>query len=63
MPYPDFVKIVELGPRDGLQNEPGHISTDTKVAFVNRLSAAGSIRYRAIYAILRIKNFTNVEFV
>ncbi len=35
------VKIVEVGPRDGLQNEAGTIPTDTKVAFIDRLSATG----------------------
>jgi hydroxymethylglutaryl-CoA lyase len=34
------VKIVEVGPRDGLQNEHAHISTADKIAFVDRLSAA-----------------------
>jgi hydroxymethylglutaryl-CoA lyase len=34
------VIIVEVGPRDGLQNEAAHVSTADKVAFVDRLSAA-----------------------
>ena len=33
--------IVEVGPRDGLQNEAASIPTAEKVAFVDRLSAAG----------------------
>ena len=33
--------IVEVGPRDGLQNERAAISTADKIEFVNRLSAAG----------------------
>ncbi len=37
----DFVKIVEVGPRDGLQNEQQSISTDDKVDLIDRLSAAG----------------------
>jgi hydroxymethylglutaryl-CoA lyase len=41
MRYPDSVTIVEVGPRDGLQNESAAVSTDDKVAFVDRLSAAG----------------------
>jgi hydroxymethylglutaryl-CoA lyase len=36
-----MIRIVEVGPRDGLQNEPGVIATDAKVAFVDALSAAG----------------------
>jgi hydroxymethylglutaryl-CoA lyase len=34
------VTIVEVGPRDGLQNEAGSISTADKIELVNRLSAA-----------------------
>jgi hydroxymethylglutaryl-CoA lyase len=34
------VTIVEVGPRDGLQNEHVAVATDDKVAFVNLLSAA-----------------------
>ena len=41
MRHPDSVTIVEVGPRDGLQNESTAVSTDDKVAFVDRLSAAG----------------------
>jgi len=40
-PLPTRVKIVEVGPRDGLQNEKQPIDTATKVDLVNRLSAAG----------------------
>ncbi|MDX1487108.1 MAG: hydroxymethylglutaryl-CoA lyase [Acidiferrobacterales bacterium] len=39
--YPQRMKIVEVGPRDGLQNEPTPIDTDAKVAFVDRLGDAG----------------------
>jgi len=35
------VRIVEVGPRDGLQNEPSPIGTADKIAFVNALSDAG----------------------
>ena len=35
------VTIVEVGPRDGLQNEAARIATADKVAFVERLAAAG----------------------
>jgi isopropylmalate/homocitrate/citramalate synthase len=37
----DHVKIVEVGPRDGLQNEPRVVDTPTKIAFIDRLSATG----------------------
>jgi hydroxymethylglutaryl-CoA lyase len=35
------VTVVEVGPRDGLQNEKGTISTADKIAFVDKLTAAG----------------------
>jgi hydroxymethylglutaryl-CoA lyase len=38
---PPEVRIVEVGPRDGLQNEPAEIPTDVKVRFVDLLSDAG----------------------
>ena len=38
---PKAVKIVEVGPRDGLQNEKQTISAEIKIDLVNRLTAAG----------------------
>ena len=38
---PTHVRIVEVGPRDGLQNESGHVSTAAKIELIDRLSAAG----------------------
>src|SRR5216684_8701972 len=35
------VRIVEVGPLDGLQNERAHISTEDKIRFVDLLSDAG----------------------
>ena len=35
------VTVVEVGPRDGLQNEAAIVPTDAKVAFVDALSASG----------------------
>ena len=40
MTTPHRVTIVEVGPRDGLQNEKVSIATADKIAFVNRLTAA-----------------------
>ena len=37
----DAVRIVEVGPRDGLQNEPREVPTATKVELIERLAAAG----------------------
>jgi hydroxymethylglutaryl-CoA lyase len=39
--YPRKVTVVEVGPRDGLQNEAAAIASADKVEFVNRLSEAG----------------------
>src|SRR5512134_3553303 len=41
MKVPDRVTVVEVGPRDGLQNEAQHVETADKIAFVDALSAAG----------------------
>nr|WP_041354931.1 hydroxymethylglutaryl-CoA lyase [Nitrosococcus halophilus] len=38
---PQQVKIVEVGPRDGLQNEPGRVGTATKIEFIHQLSGTG----------------------
>ena len=38
---PDFVEIVEMGPRDGLQNEKRLIPTAEKIALVDALGKAG----------------------
>jgi len=39
--YPQQVKIVEVGPRDGLQNESTVLSTATKLELIHRLSDCG----------------------
>lgn len=38
---PGRVRVVEVGPRDGLQNEPIHVATEHKTAFIDSLSVAG----------------------
>lgn len=35
------IDIVEVGPRDGLQNDPADLSTDQKLEFISRLEDAG----------------------
>ena len=37
----DFVRIVEVAPRDGLQNEPAMVATVDKIELIDRLSATG----------------------
>ncbi|MBX9402670.1 hydroxymethylglutaryl-CoA lyase [Lysobacter sp. BMK333-48F3] len=41
MTQPSAVRIVEVGPRDGLQNEKSPIATADKIALIDRLSATG----------------------
>jgi len=39
--HPATVRIVEVGPRDGLQNEKTIVPTAVKIALINRLAACG----------------------
>jgi hydroxymethylglutaryl-CoA lyase len=41
MKMPARVRLVEVGPRDGLQNEPAMVPADVKVALIERLADAG----------------------
>jgi hydroxymethylglutaryl-CoA lyase len=41
MNLPKKVKLVEVGPRDGLQNEPTPVSTAVKIELIHRLQEAG----------------------
>jgi hydroxymethylglutaryl-CoA lyase len=41
---PDSIELVEVGPRDGLQNEPDIIPTDTKLALIGRMLCYGARR-------------------
>jgi hydroxymethylglutaryl-CoA lyase len=41
MKYPARVKIVDVSPRDGLQNEKGSVPTEVRVELIDRLSDAG----------------------
>jgi hydroxymethylglutaryl-CoA lyase len=38
---PDRVSVYEVGPRDGLQNEPSVVPVEIKLQFIERLAAAG----------------------
>ena len=42
--YPPRIRIYEVGPRDGLQNEMQNLSTDVKIRYVDLLSQTG-LRY------------------
>lgn len=41
MTFPKNVTVVEVGPRDGLQNEISNIPTELKINFINQLSETG----------------------
>ena len=43
----EHVTVYEVGPRDGLQNEPGFVPTETKVALIDLLSGSGLTRIEA----------------
>ena len=43
-----FIEIVEVGPRDGLQNEKAHLAPADKLDFVRRLEACGARRIEAV---------------
>ncbi|MEC4718981.1 hydroxymethylglutaryl-CoA lyase [Noviherbaspirillum sp. CPCC 100848] len=47
MSLPSKVKIVEVGPRDGLQNEKETISAEVKIELVDRLTDAGFVNIEA----------------
>ena len=39
--FPEKVEIVEVGPRDGLQNESEWVPAEMKIELINRLAASG----------------------
>ncbi|XP_077526207.1 hydroxymethylglutaryl-CoA lyase, mitochondrial-like isoform X1 [Haemaphysalis longicornis] len=39
--FPDYVKVVEVGARDGLQNEKEIVPTKTKIELINQLAGSG----------------------
>ncbi|MEZ5175477.1 MAG: hydroxymethylglutaryl-CoA lyase [Acidimicrobiia bacterium] len=47
-PTPSFIDIVEVGPRDGLQNEAVILTTDQKVSLIEHLVDAGLRRIEAV---------------
>ena len=59
------VRVTEVGPRDGLQNEAKIIPTDTKVAFVDALSEAGyeEIEVSAFVSPERVPQLADAEDV
>jgi hydroxymethylglutaryl-CoA lyase len=56
MPLPSRVQIVDVGPRDGLQNEKQMIPADIKVELVDRLTAAG-------FSAIEVTSFVSPKWV
>ena len=56
MRLPRRVTVVEVGPRDGLQNEKETIAAADKIAFVNRLADAG-------HAVIEVSAFVSPKWV
>jgi hydroxymethylglutaryl-CoA lyase len=52
MKHPSHVRVVEVAPRDGLQNEDALVGTDDKIRFVDGLSGAG-------FALVEVTAFVN----
>lgn len=53
---PEYVKIVEVGPRDGLQNEMVIVPTDIKIEFINQLSQTG-------LSVIEVTSFVSSKWV
>ncbi len=56
MTYPSKVKIVEVGPRDGLQNEKKIIPTEDKIRFIDLLSESG-------LSVIEVSSFVHPKWV
>src|SRR3954469_1763820 len=50
------VRVVEVGPRDGLQNEAAPVTTAAKIAFVDALAAAG-------HSVIEVSAFVSPRWV
>lgn len=53
---PKFVKIVEVGPRDGLQNEKNIVPTDVKIELIHRLASTG-------LSVIEVTSFVSPKWV
>ncbi|XP_015675374.1 3-hydroxymethyl-3-methylglutaryl-CoA lyase, cytoplasmic-like, partial [Protobothrops mucrosquamatus] len=54
--FPEFVKIVEVGPRDGLQNEKAILPTDVKIELIDQLSKTG-------LSVIEVTSFVSSKWV
>ncbi|MBM7552606.1 hydroxymethylglutaryl-CoA lyase [Thalassobacillus pellis] len=53
---PENVIVKEVGPRDGLQNEPANVDTADKVAWIDKLSEAG-------FSYIEISSFVHPKWI
>lgn len=56
MSFPSSIRITDVGPRDGLQNEPAMVPIEAKIDLVNRLSNSG-------VAEVEVTSFVNPKWV
>jgi len=65
MKLPNSVKLVEVGPRDGLQNQPMEVSIENKITFIDRLSNCGftAIETGSLVSPKRIPQMAKSEIV
>jgi hydroxymethylglutaryl-CoA lyase len=56
MHFPRYVKMVEVGPRDGLQNEATFVPTAIKIELINRLSDTG-------LSVIEVTSFVSPKWV
>jgi hydroxymethylglutaryl-CoA lyase len=65
MELPSQVKLVEVGPRDGLQNQPITVSIAQRVEFIERLARCGftAIETGSLVSAQRIPQMANSEIV
>ncbi len=61
----DKIELVEVGPRDGLQNEPDIITTDVKLALIDRMIGYGARRLEVASFVhpLRVPQMADAEAV
>ena len=50
MKIPDAVRLVEVGPRDGLQNEKAEVPTAVKLELIERLGGSDGFRVAEVGA-------------
>ena len=62
---PPRVKLVEVGPRDGLQNESRHVATEVKLELIRRLADAGlsQIEATAFVSVRRVPQMADHDAV